>query len=137
MFGPVAHIGFAVKDLKSAVELYSRLLGVGPVHTERVEEQRVNTAMFSLGGTSIELLESTAPDSFIAKFIEKRGEGMHHVSFTVHDIAVELARLRQAGFQLIDEKPRMGADNCLVAFIHPKSAGGVLIELSQKLPRQE
>ena len=133
MFGSIAHIGIAVRDLKKAVELYSTLFGGAPVHTERVEEQHVNTAMFSFGGTSVELLESTAPGSFIAKFIDKRGEGMHHVSFMVDDIVAELERLRKAGFQLIDEKPRKGADNCLVAFIHPKSANGVLIELGQKL----
>ncbi|HTP12636.1 MAG TPA: methylmalonyl-CoA epimerase [Bacteroidota bacterium] len=135
MVGSVAHIGIAVKDLKKAVELYSTLFGAPPVHTEPVEEQHVNTAMFSFGGTSVELLESTAPDSFIARFIESRGEGMHHVSFGVSDIVAELARLQKAGFQLIDERPRKGADNCLVAFIHPKSSTGVLIELSQKLPR--
>ncbi len=134
MFGTVAHIGIAVKDLRESVELFSALFGTLPVHTERVEEQDVNTAMFSFGGTSVELLESTAPGSFIAKFIEKRGEGMHHVSFEVDDIVSELARLRKAGFQLIDERPRRGAGNYLVAFIHPKSANGVLIELGQKLP---
>jgi methylmalonyl-CoA/ethylmalonyl-CoA epimerase len=111
------------------------LFGTKPVHTERVEEQKVNSALFSFGGTSIELLESTSPDSFIAKFIEKRGEGMHHVSFVVDDIVEELARLKEAGFQLIDERPHRGAQNYLVAFVHPKSANGVLIEISQKSPQ--
>ena len=133
MFGKVAHIGIAVKDLKKSVRLLTTLFGVGPVHTERVEEQKVNSAMFSFGETSVELLESTAPDSFIAKFIEKRGEGMHHISFVVDDIVAELARLKEAGFQLIDDQPRRGADNYLVAFVHPKSANDVLIEISQKV----
>ncbi len=133
MFGTIAHIGIAVKDLKKSIDLYSTLFGAMPTHTERVEDQHVHSAMFSFGGTSIELLEATSPDSSIAKFIEKRGEGMHHVSFIVNDIVKELARLKSAGFQLIDEHPRKGADNYLVAFIHPKSANSVLIEISQKI----
>ena len=133
MFGKIAHIGIAVKDLRKTSELYSSLFGARPTHTEHVEDQHVNTAMFSFGETSIELLEPTAPDSAIAKFIDKRGEGMHHISFFVDDIVGELARLRDAGFQLIDERPRKGADHCLVAFLHPKSTNGVLIEISQKV----
>ena len=135
MFGRIAHIGIAVKDLKKSIELYSTLFGTKPIHAEHVGEQQVNSAVFSFGGTSIELLESTAPESPIAKFIEKRGEGMHHVSFVVDDIVEELARLKKAGFQLIDEHPRKGADNYLVAFVHPKSSNGVLIEISQKSSR--
>jgi methylmalonyl-CoA/ethylmalonyl-CoA epimerase len=133
MFGKIAHVGIAVKDLERSIELLSRLYGTKPNHRERVDDQQVNSAMFSFGDTSVELLESTAPDSAIAKFIEKRGEGMHHLSFAVDDITAELARLRKAGFQLIDERPRKGAGNCLVAFLHPKSTNGVLIEISQKL----
>ncbi|HEY6952475.1 MAG TPA: methylmalonyl-CoA epimerase [Bacteroidota bacterium] len=128
----ISHIGIAVKDLDKSVELFSALLGEKPDHTERVEDQKVNSAMFTFGDTAIELLAATAPDSAIAKFVEKRGEGMHHVSFVVDDIVRELDRLKKAGFQLIDETPRKGADNYLVAFIHPKSANGVLIEISQK-----
>jgi methylmalonyl-CoA/ethylmalonyl-CoA epimerase len=133
MFGKIAHVGIAVKDLEKSIELLSRLCGTKPSHRERVDDQRVDSAMFTFGDTSVELLESTAPNSAIAKFIEKRGEGMHHLSFTVDDITAELTRLRKAGFQLIDEEPRKGADNCLVAFLHPKSTNGVLIEISQKL----
>ena len=133
MFDKIAHIGIAVKDLKKSTDLYSRLFNAKPTHTECVEDQHIHSAMFSFGETSIELLEATSPDSAIAKFIEKRGEGMHHVSFLVEDIVKELARLKSAGFQLIDEHPRKGADNYLVAFIHPKSITGVLIEISQKM----
>ncbi len=135
MFGKIAHIGIAVKDLRNSIDVFAKVFGKQPSHTEIVKDQHVNTAMFSFGDTAVELLESTAPDSSIARFIEKRGEGMHHVSFFVDDIRKELARLKQAGFQLIDEHPRKGADNCLVAFIHPKSTNGVLIEISQKIPQ--
>jgi len=133
MFGRIAHIGIAVRDLDKSIDLLAKLFDSKPKHRERVEDQRVNSAMFSFGETSVELLEPTAPESSIAKFIEKRGEGMHHISFLVDDIVGELARLKNSGFQLIDEQPRRGADNCLVAFVHPKSANGVLIEISQKL----
>ena len=133
MFGKIAHIGIAVKDLNKSIGLFSTIIGSKPIHVERVEDQHVNTAMFSFGDLSIELLESTSPGSSIATFIEKRGEGMHHLSFAVEDIALELDRLKKEGFQLIDEHPRKGADNCLVAFLHPKSTNGVLIEISQKI----
>ena len=133
MFGKIAHIGIAVKDLKKSIDLFSAIVGSEPNHVERVEDQHVNTAMFSIGDSSIELLESTSPESSIAAFIEKRGEGMHHLSFAVDNIVEELDRLRKLGFQLIDDRPRKGADNCLVAFIHPKSTNGVLIEISQKM----
>lgn len=133
MFGKITHIGIAVRDLEKSIDLLAKLYERKPIHQERVEDQQVNTAMFSFGGTCIELLEPTATNSSIAKFIDKRGEGMHHLSFAVNDIVVELARLKKAGFQLIDEQPRKGADNCLVAFLHPNSTNGVLIEISQKL----
>ncbi len=133
MFGKIAHIGIAVKDLKKSIDVFSAIIGSKPNHVERVEDQHVNTAMFSFGDSSIELLESTSPGSSIATFIEKRGEGMHHLSFAVEDIVEELARLKKSGYQLIDDRPRKGADNCLVAFIHPKSTNGVLIEISQKI----
>jgi len=133
-FTRVTHIGIAVKDLKKSIELFSALFGSQPNHLESVADQRVDTAMFSFRDTSIELLAAADLDSPITKFIEKRGEGMHHVSFQVDDIKKELVRLKFEGFQLIDEEPRKGAGNCLVAFVHPKSTNGVLIELSQKSP---
>ncbi len=129
----IAHIGIAVKSLETSISLFSRLLGRSPDHEEDVADQKVHTAMFRLEESSIELLEPASPDSVIAKFIGNKGEGIHHVSIFVDDIESELKRLKQEGFQLVDEKPRKGADNCLVAFIHPKSTNGVLIELSQKI----
>jgi len=132
MFKSVAHIGIAVRDLGESKKLFERLFGARPEHEESVADQKVITAMFRMGEAGIELLEGTAPESAISKFVGKRGEGIHHISFAVDDIVAELRRLKQAGFQLIDEHPRPGADNCLVAFLHPKSTNGVLIELSQK-----
>jgi methylmalonyl-CoA/ethylmalonyl-CoA epimerase len=132
MFKAIAHVGIAVKDLKTSITLFSNLLGKTPDHQESIPDQLVDSAMFSLGSSSVELLQATGPESSIAKFIDKRGEGMHHISFIVEDIVAEMRRLRREGFQLIDEHPRRGADGYLVAFVHPKSASGVLIELSQK-----
>ncbi|MGB2868291.1 MAG: methylmalonyl-CoA epimerase [Bacteroidota bacterium] len=128
----VSHIGIAVKSVKTSGALLERLLGQKPDHREQVADQGVQTVTFHLGETSIELLESSSPGSSIAKFIEKRGEGIHHLSFAVDNILRELARLKKDGFQLIDETPRPGVDNTLIAFVHPKSTNGVLIELSQK-----
>lgn len=133
MFGKIVHVGIAVKDLKKSIDLFTTIVGSQPSHTEHVEDQHVNTAMFTFGESAIELLEPTSEKSSIAKFIEERGEGMHHLSFSVDDIVAELARLKKAGFRLIDEHPRRGADNCLVAFLHPKATNGVLIEISQKI----
>lgn len=133
MFKSIAHVGIAVKDLKTSVELFTKIFGRQPDHSESVADQHVDSAMFSTGDSSIELLQATSPDSAVAKFIANRGEGMHHISFVVDDIERELARLKSEGFQLIDEHPRRGADNYLVAFVHPKSANGVLIEISQKI----
>ncbi len=133
MFKTIAHIGIAVRSLSTSKKLFEDLLGVGPEHEELVEDQHVATALFRMGDSAIELLEGTAPESAVRKFVERRGEGIHHVSFMVEDIVGELKRLKEAGFQLVDEHPRRGADNCLVAFLHPKSTNGVLIELSQKL----
>ena len=135
MFGAIAHIGIAVSSLSRSTELFSALFGAKPIHSEVVDDQQVNTAIFSIGGTTIEILEPTSPDSSIARFIAKKGEGIHHVSFVVEDIVGELARLKSNGFQLIDEQPRKGANNHLVAFLHPKSTNGVLIEISQKIPQ--
>lgn len=132
MFEKIAHIGVAVKDIKTSTELFQKLFGKAPDHAESLPEHKVHTAMFAIGSSSIELTEATDTESPIARFIEKRGEGVHHVSFVVDDIEKEIARLKGQGFQMIDDKPRLGADNYLVAFLHPKSTNGVLVEISQK-----
>ncbi|MDO6389171.1 methylmalonyl-CoA epimerase [Pontibacter sp. BT731] len=129
----VEHIGIAVKNFGEANALYFKLLGVEPYKTEFVESEAVNTSFFKVGGTKIELLEGTTPDSAISKFIEKRGEGIHHIAFEVEDILAEMERLRGEGFMLLNESPKKGADNKLVCFVHPKSANGVLIELTQEI----
>tara|TARA_B110000285_G_C14953156_1_gene527837 strand:+ start:108 stop:512 length:405 start_codon:yes stop_codon:yes gene_type:complete len=128
----IEHIGIAVKDLKSANKLYSKLLNTTPYKTEEVTSENVNTSFFQVGESKIELLEGTSPESPISKFIEKRGEGVHHIAFEVEDIEKEIARLTKEGFQMIHEKPKDGADNKLIAFLHPKSSNGVLIELCQE-----
>lgn len=127
----VAHIGIAVKDAEAALQLY-RDLGLEPCHTEIVESQKVKTVHIPVGDSSIELLESTSPEGVIARFIEKRGEGIHHIAIEVPDIEETLARLKEEGYKLIDEKPRRGAGNMLIAFIHPKSTSGILLELCQR-----
>ena len=131
----IAHIGIAVKDAEAALKLYREVLGLEPTHTEIVESQKVKTVHIPIGDTSIELLESTSPEGVVAQFIEKRGEGIHHVAIEVPDIHVALDKMKTAGFRLIDETPRIGADNMLIAFIHPRSTNGVLLELCQ--PAQE
>ena len=128
----IEHIGIAVKDLKAANNLYSKLLNTAPYKMEEVDSENVNTSFFQIGESKIELLEGTSPDSPISKFIEKRGEGVHHIAFEVDDIEKEIARLTKEGFQMIHEKPKDGADNKLIAFLHPKSSNGVLIELCQE-----
>ena len=135
MFEKISHIGIAVKDIKASSTLFQTLFGKSPDHVEDLPEHKVKTAMFTVGESAIELTEALDPESPIARFIEKRGEGVHHVSFIVDDIEAELARLKAAGFQLIDERPRPGADGHRVAFLHPKSTNGVLIEISQKQAR--
>jgi methylmalonyl-CoA/ethylmalonyl-CoA epimerase len=132
MFEKISHIGVAVKDIHASSALFQALFGKRPDHTEDLPEHKVKTAMFTVGASAIELTEALDPESPIAKFIEKRGEGVHHVSFVVDDIEAELARLKAAGFQLIDERSRPGADGYRVAFLHPKSTNGVLIEICQK-----
>ncbi|HEV8537605.1 MAG TPA: methylmalonyl-CoA epimerase [Bacteroidota bacterium] len=129
----LSHVGIAVKDLEESSRLFSKLLGIGVAETETVVDQRVRVAVIHLGEASLELTQAISPESPIAKFIEKRGEGIHHVSFEVDDIRSELARLRAEGFQLIDEQPRVGAGGCWIAFLHPKSTNGVLVEISQKI----
>ena len=128
----IEHIGIAVKDLKAANNLYSKLLNTSPYKMEEVDSENVNTSFFQVGESKIELLEGTSPDSPISKFIEKRGEGVHHIAFEVDDIEKEITRLTKEGFQMIHEKPKDGADNKLIAFLHPKSSNGVLIELCQE-----
>jgi methylmalonyl-CoA/ethylmalonyl-CoA epimerase len=129
----LAHVGIAVKNLEDACKVFSKLLKIDHVETEVVADQKVKLAFFNAGGVSLELTEATSPDSLISKFIKKRGEGMHHLSLEVDDINAELARLKSEGFQLIDEKPRRGAGGYWIAFIHPKSTNGVLVEISQKV----
>lgn len=129
------HIGIATRGLDEALAFWRDALGLEAVATEEVAEQKVRVAMLPVGGTRIELLEATEPDSPIAKFIDKRGPGIHHVAVGVPDIRAALARLKAQGARLIDETPRRGAGNCLVAFIHPSSAGGVLLELVEHPPR--
>ena len=123
------HIGIAVKDLGISIPLFEKLLNSPCYKTELVETENVNTAFFKAGDTKIELLESTDPDGVIAKFIEKKGEGMHHIAFNVDDIYAEMERLKNEGFTLLNETPKKGADNKLVCFLHPKGTNGVLVEL--------
>jgi methylmalonyl-CoA/ethylmalonyl-CoA epimerase len=125
----VEHIGIAVKDLDAAVPLFEKLLNSLCYKTELVENEKVNTAFFKQGETKIELLESTDPEGVIARFIEKKGEGLHHIAFAVADIEAEMERLKKEGFVLLNDKPKAGADNKLVCFLHPKHTNGVLIEL--------
>ncbi|MBL7982117.1 MAG: methylmalonyl-CoA epimerase [Flavobacteriales bacterium] len=129
----IEHIGIAVKDLTAAEELYHKLLGTPSYKRESVESEGVITSFFQVGPNKIELLESTRPDGPIAKAIEKRGEGIHHIAYEVDDIHAEMARLKAEGFTLLNEEPKRGADNKLVCFVHPKSAGGVLVELCQEI----
>ena len=128
----IEHIGIAVKDFSVSIPLFEKLLNTSCYKTELVETEQVRTAFFQKGETKIELLESTTPDGVIAKFIEKKGEGMHHIAFEVADIEAEIARLKEQGFVLLQDAPRKGADNKWVAFLHPKSTGGVLIEICQE-----
>lgn len=129
----VEHIGIAVKNLDEANKLYASLFGKEHYKVEAVESEGVSTSFFQLGDTKIELLEASREDSPIAKFIEKRGEGIHHLAFDVEDIQAEMLRLQKEGFTLLNEKPKKGADNKLVCFLHPKGTGGVLVELCQEI----
>ena len=123
------HIGIAVQSLAVSVPLFEKLLNNKCYKTELIESENVNTAFLQTGETKIELLESTDPDGIIARFIEKKGEGIHHIAFDVNDIEAEMERLKKEGFVLLNEKPKAGADNKLVCFLHPKKTNGVLIEL--------
>jgi methylmalonyl-CoA/ethylmalonyl-CoA epimerase len=133
MIGPAHHIGVAVRRLDAALSDY-RALGFDLDFTEEVPTQGVRVAFLRTGGAQIELLESLAPDGVIARFIERRGEGLHHVAFSVPDIRAEMRRLREQGLELVDAEPRPGAHGRLVAFVHPRSARGVLFELVQESP---
>tara|TARA_B100000683_G_scaffold89829_1_gene88792 strand:- start:82 stop:486 length:405 start_codon:yes stop_codon:yes gene_type:complete len=133
MFKKVEHIGIAIKNLDKAESVFERLFGNNAYKREVVESEKVSTSFFKLGDTKIELLESDNDSSAISKFITKKGEGIHHMAFEVDNIEDELSRLKSEGFQLINEKPFKGADNKLVAFIHPKSCHGILVELCQEI----
>lgn len=133
MIRKVEHIGIAVKDFSKSNCLFEQLLGLKPYKVEKVESEGVNTSFFRSGDTKIELLEALTSDSPIARFIEKKGEGIHHIAFEVEDIEAEMERLKKEGFTLLNEKPKKGADNKLVCFVHPKSANGVLVELCQEI----
>ena len=129
----VEHIGIAVKDLANAIPLFEKLLNSHCYKTETVVAEKVNTAFILQGDTKIELLESIDPDGMIARFIEKKGEGMHHIAFEVADIVSEIQRLKAEGFVVLNEDPKKGADNKLICFLHPKSTNGVLVELCQEI----
>lgn len=128
----VEHIGIAVRSLSQSVPLFEKLLSAGCYKTETVDSEKVNTAFFQKGETKIELLESSNVDGVIQKFIDKKGEGLHHIAFEVADIKAEMERLQHEGFILLNEEPKSGADNKLVCFLHPKTTNGVLIELCQE-----
>ncbi|MDK2919433.1 MAG: methylmalonyl-CoA/ethylmalonyl-CoA epimerase [Candidatus Petromonas sp.] len=128
----VDHIGIAVKNLDETLKFYTEALGLELHGTETVEEQKVKVAFLPVGDTEVELLESTAPDGPIARFIEKKGEGIQHVAFRVENIEEAIAHMKEKGFRMIDEKPRYGAGGAKIAFMHPKSSHGVLVELSER-----
>jgi len=133
MMNKIEHIGIAVKDIKKANKLFKKLFGVPHYKIENVESEGVKTSFFKVGTNKIELLEATREDSPIAKFINNRGEGVHHIAFEVNDIEKEIVRLKREGFVVISKKPKKGADNKNVVFLHPKSTNGVLIELCQEI----
>ncbi|MCH7401067.1 methylmalonyl-CoA epimerase [Belliella kenyensis] len=128
----IEHIGIAVKDLKASNDLFRRLLGKDSYKEEEVAGEGVLTSFFQVGDTKVELLEASRPESPIAKYLEKRSEGVHHIAFDVEDIHAEVLRLKAAGFEILNETPKSGADNKLVVFLHPKSTNGVLVELCQE-----
>lgn len=129
----VEHIGIAVKDLQAGISLYEKILGSSCYKTELVVSEKVETAFFLQNHTKIELLMSTDPDGVIAQFIEKKGEGLHHIAFEVPNILKEMERLKKEGFRLLNETPKKGADSKLICFVHPKDCNGVLIELCQNI----
>lgn len=129
----IEHIGIAVKNLEASNALFAKLLGKQHYKIEAVESEGVKTSFFDLGDSKVELLEATKPSSAIAKFIEKKGEGVHHIAFAVEDIYAEIERLKKEGFVVLNDTPKQGADNKLVVFLHPKSSNGVLVELCQNI----
>ncbi len=129
----INHLGIATKGIDEALQFWGDALGLENVHTEIVKDQKVRVAMLPIGEARIELLEPTSDDSPISKFLEKRGGGIHHIAVEVDDIEASLAKLKSQGMRLIDETPRIGAEGCLVAFVHPAASGGVLLELVQTL----
>lgn len=131
MLDKIEHIGIAVRSLDTSDGLFTRLLGMVPYKREEVEREGVKTSFYKVGESKVELLEATQPDSAIFKFIEKKGEGIHHLAFKVDSIREEVQRLKAEGFEFISEEPKAGADNKMVVFLHPKSTNGVLIELCQ------
>lgn len=133
MVNKIEHIGIAVKNMDDANVLFEKMLGVPSYKMEAVESEGVLTSFFQTGNNKIELLEATNPESPIAKFLEKKGEGIHHIAFDVEDIEAEIIRLKKEGFVLINEIPKKGADNKLVVFLHPKNTNGVLVELCQEI----
>ncbi len=128
----IEHIGIAVADLEKSNQLFARLLGKNHFKTELVEGEGVETSFFQIGDTKVELLQATREDSPIAKFIDRKSEGVHHIAFDVEDIHAEVSRLKNAGFEILNETPKEGADNKLVVFLHPRSTNGVLVELCQE-----
>ena len=131
MLTSINHIGIAVKDLEASIELYRKIFQFEDIHRETVEEQGVSVGSFKVGDVLIELTQPTRPDSPVGKFIEKKGEGIHHIGFNTDNIEADLQRLKSEGVQLINETPRPGAHDMLIAFMHPKSTGGVLTEICQ------
>ncbi len=129
----IEHIGIAVKSLEVSVPLFEKLLNTSCYKTETVESEHVNTAFFQTGQTKIELLESATSDGVIARYVEKKGEGIHHIAFDVADIRAEMKRLQDEGFTLLSPEPKKGADNKLVCFLHPKGSNGVLVEICQEI----
>jgi methylmalonyl-CoA/ethylmalonyl-CoA epimerase len=129
----VEHIGIAVKQLSAAIPLFEKLLNTQCYKTETVASEQVNTAFFNTGNTKIELLESSNPDGVIAKYIDKKGEGIHHIAFEVADIYAEIQRLKSEGFIVLNDVPKQGADNKLVCFLHPKSTNSILVELCMEI----
>lgn len=132
MVTKVDHIGIAVKNLKESLKFYQDILGINLIETEVVEEQKVKVAFLPLGDTEVELLESTDPEGPIASYIDKQGEGIQHIAYRVDDIEAAIAVMKEKNVKMIDEKPRYGAGGAKIAFCHPKSAGGVLVELCQR-----
>mgnify|MGYP000898918397 CR=1 FL=1 len=131
MLRKIEHIGIAVKDLEASNQIFEDILGVAPYKEEEVASEHVKTSFFQVGESKIELLQATSSDSAIAKYLEKNKEGIHHIAFDVEDIFAEIERLKEKGYTLIHETPKAGADGKMIAFMHPKSSGGVLVELCQ------